>query len=147
MAYNLSMPKEKQAQESEPKRLKSTYVLVIVLLSILVLSLVFYGMQPKRSITAYCKVYAQEKARLAKLPGDTWPSGVFNDEIGDAGELATSFGRLERVAPDEIGPDVATLQKLYQKIHDDPSQAMSASISGIGAETSVKNWAGEHCAN
>jgi hypothetical protein len=118
-------------------------ILAVVLLVLLITQLV----APKRSVTAYCQTYTEEKARLAKLPGSTWPSGVFNDAISDAGEFATSFGRLEKVAPDEIAPDVKTLQGVYQKIHDDPSQAIAASLSGASADTSVKKWTGDHCGN
>ncbi|SRR6266550_2237718 len=116
-------------------------ILAVVLLVLLITQLV----APKRSVTAYCQTYKEEKTRLAKLPGSTWPSGVFNDAISDAGEFAVSFGRLEKVAPDEIAPDVKTLQAVYQKIHDDPSQAIGASLSGASADTSVKNWTSEHC--
>jgi hypothetical protein len=118
-------------------------ILVIVLLALLLPRLT----APKRSVAAYCQTYAQEKARLAKLPGSTWPSGVFNDAVGDAGEFATSFGKLENVAPEEIQGDVTTLKSVYQKIHDDPSQAISASLSGSSADTDLKNWTANHCTN
>lgn len=120
---------------------------VVILAVVMLVLLISQLTAPKRSVTAYCQTYKEEKTRLAKLPGSTWPSGVFNDAISDAGEFAVSFDRLEKVAPDEIAPDVKTLQGVYQKIHDDPSQAISASLSGTGAETSVKNWTGQHCAN
>ncbi len=118
-------------------------ILVIALILLLIAQLA----APKRSVAAYCQTYKDEKARLAALPGDTWPSGVFNDAVSDAGEFATAFSRLEKVAPDEIRPDVATLQSVYQKIHDDPSQAISASLSGSAADTSLKSWTAEHCGN
>src|SRR5689334_10015659 len=70
---------------------------------------------------AYCQTYKEEKARLAKRPGSSWPSSAFNDEVGDAGEFAVSFGRLESVAPEEIKGDITTLKAVYQKIHDGPS--------------------------
>lgn len=116
-------------------------ILAIVLLVFFVTQLA----APKRSVAAYCQTYKTEKARLAKLPGSTWPPGVFNDQVGDAGEFATSFGRLEAVAPDEIKGDVVTLKSVYQKIHDDPSQAISASLSGSAADTSLKNWTNTNC--
>jgi len=116
-------------------------ILVIVLLVLLIPQLT----APKRSVAAYCQTYTQEKARLAKLPGNTWPSGVFNDAVGDAGEFATSFGKLESVAPEEVKGDVTALKSVYQKIHDDPSQAISASLSGSSADTSLKNWTNTNC--
>lgn len=117
-------------------------VLVILLIVLLVTQL---G-APKRSVAAYCQIYKDERARLAALPGDTWPSGVFNDAVSDAGEFATAFSRLEKVAPDKIRTDVATLQSIYQSIKDNPAGAISASLSGTGAEASVKNWTETYCA-
>jgi hypothetical protein len=126
---------------------KSRPVAVAVVLVILVALILLIAQiaAPKRSVAAYCQTYRQEKARLAKLPGDTWPSAVFNDSLSDAGQFATSFSRLEKSSPDDIRPDVKTLQSIYQKIHDDPSQAISASLSGTGAEDSVKQWTSSHC--
>lgn len=118
-------------------------ILIIVLIILLIAQLA----APKRSVAAYCQTYKDEKARLAALPGDTWPSGVFNDAVSDAGEFASSFSKLEKVAPDAIRPDVATLQSVYQSIKDNPAGAISASLSGTGAEASVKSWTTEHCAD
>lgn len=101
---------------------------------------------PNRSVAAYCQTYKEEKTRLASLPGDTWPAGVFNEEVNDASHIAASFGRLEKVAPDDIRPDITTLQIIYQKIHNDPSQALAASLGGIAAEDSAKKWTTKYCA-
>lgn len=100
---------------------------------------------PSRSVTTYCQAYKTEKARLAALPGNTWSSSVFNDAVSDAGEMATAFSRLEKVAPDEIRSDVATLQSLYQKVKDDPSQAFNAGLSSVRAEDNVKKWTQRNC--
>lgn len=144
----VAMEKELLARTKTPDHKKRTIVTVVALIIVAILILLAVWLaQPKPSVAAYCKIYKEEKTRLAKLPGDTWPSGVFNDSVSDAGEFATSFGRLASVAPSDVKPDVETLQKVYQKIADDPSQGMSASLSGIGAETNVKKWTGEHCSN
>ena len=119
----------------------------VVVIAVLVVFLIAQTAAPGRSVASYCQVFKEEKTRLAKLPGDTWPSGVFNDALSDAGEFANSFSELEKVAPDEIRPDVATLQSIYKKIHDDPSQAIGASLSGASAESSVKKWTTDHCAD
>jgi hypothetical protein len=116
-------------------------ILVIVLLALLLPRLT----TPKRSVAAYCQTYTEEKARLAKLPGSTWPSGVFNDAVGDAGEFATSFSKLEGVAPEEIQGDVTALKSVYQKIDADPSQAISASLSGSSADSNLKSWTNQNC--
>lgn len=142
-----AMDKKLLSEVNEPARAKRHVITVVVtVVVILVALLIVWLMQPKPSAEAYCKIYKEEKVRLAKLPGDTWPSGVFNDSVSDAGEFATSFDRLASVAPSDIKPDVVALQKVYQKIADDPSQGMSASLSGIGAESNLKKWTGEHCA-
>lgn len=139
---------DKKTEDKKPnqksKRL-AVIIGVVILAVVLLMLLIGQLIAPKRSVAAYCQVYKEEKARLAKLPGDTWPSGVFNDAISDAGEFAVSFGRLEKVAPDEIAPDVKTLQGVYQKIHDDPTQAISASLSGASADTNVKKWTSDNC--
>jgi len=135
---------EDKPQARRMKRLiiiAGAVILVIVLLALLLPRLT----APKRSVAAYCQTYTEEKSRLAKLPGNSWPSGVFNDAVGDAGEFAASFGKLESVAPEEVRGDVATLKSVYKKIHDDPSQAINASLSGSTADTSLKNWTQKNC--
>lgn len=139
-------------QKEAPPKIKSvlnskkrTSIIVLIAIGILVLIVILLMQRPERSVAAYCKVYNEEKTRLSKLPGNTWPSAVFNDELSDAGAFAEAFGKLEKVAPEEIRPDVKTLQSLYKKVADDPSQAIGASLSGIGAESSVKDWTTEHC--
>lgn len=139
---------EKETEDKKPnqksKRLALIVGIVIVAIVLLVL-LIAQLMAPKRSVAAYCQVYKEEKARLAKLPGNTWPSGVFNDAVGDAGEFAASFGKLENVVPEDAHGDVTALKAVYQKIHDDPSQAISASLSGSSADAGLKSWTADHC--
>jgi hypothetical protein len=118
-------------------------ILIVVLLIIFVGQLV----GPKRSVAAYCEVYKTEKTRLAKLPGNTWPSGVFNDALGDAGEFVTSFDKLEGVAPKEVVGDVTALKAVYKKIHDEPAQAVNASLSGSSADDNLRQWTKQNCEN
>jgi hypothetical protein len=138
---------KKTEEKTQPRKpIKLAIIVGVVILAVVLLVLFIAQLAaPKRSVAAYCQTYKEEKARLAKLPGNTWPSGVFNDAVGDAGEFAVSFGKLERVAPEQIRPDVATLTSIYQKIHNDPSQAISASLSGTQAEISVKTWVQKNC--
>ncbi len=138
---------KKENEKTSVKKTNQKLIAVgaVVLVIILIFLLIGQLGSPKRSAAAYCQTYKDEKARLAALPGDTWPSGVFNDAVSDAGEFATAFSRLEKVAPDEIRPDVATLRSVYQSIEDNPAGAISASLSGAGAESSVKNWTEAHC--
>ncbi len=138
---------KRESSESMARSTRKRLIIVgaVILVIMLVLLLITQLTTPKRSVAAYCQIYKSEKARLAALPGDTWPSGVFNEAVGDAGEFAAAFSRLEKVAPDEIRPDIVTLQLVYQSIDDNPAGAISASLSGTGAETSVKEWTKNHC--
>lgn len=126
---------------TKTQRIAAAVVVITAIGSLL--ATIFYAQE--RSVENYCNVYGQEKERLSKLPGDTYPSGVFNDEISDAGEFAAAFGRLEKVAPNEISNDVETLKKTYQKMHDDPSQALAASLSASSVDRSVKEWTTKNC--
>jgi hypothetical protein len=139
-------------QQREPKikltinpKNKTLMLVFAVVLVIIVVGIILLTPHKERSIASYCKVYKEEKIRLSKLPGETWPSGVFNDSVGDASELVTSFGRLAAVAPDDIRSDVTTLKALYKKVDGDPSSAISASLSGIGPENRVQTWTDMHC--
>lgn len=114
-------------------------VVVIVLVAFALLR------PPAHSVEAYCKVYKTEKTRLAKLPGEAYPSGVFNEAISDASAFATAFDRLEQVAPPDIQPDLKTLRAIYQKIDDDPSQALAASLSAISPDETIKTWTLANC--
>lgn len=140
---------KKESDKTSVKKTNRRLVAVgaVILVIVLIILLIAQLGTPKRSVAAYCQTYKDEKTRLAALPGDTWPSGVFNDAVSDAGEFATAFSRLEKVAPDEIRPDVATLQSVYKSIKDNPAGAISASLSGTSAENGVRNWTGEHCNN
>lgn len=142
------MGMDKKTEDKRQTRKPNRLIIVagaVILVLILVILLITQLAAPKRSVAAYCQTYKQEKVRLAKLPGNSWPSGVFNDAVGDAGEMATSFSKLESVAPEEIHGDVTTLKSVYQKIHADPSQAVGASLSGASADGVVKEWTATNC--
>lgn len=126
---------------TKTQRIAAIVVIVAAVGSLL--ATIFYAEQ--RSVENYCKVYTQEKERLSKLPGSTYPSGVFNDEISDAGEFAISLGRLEKVAPDEISKDVEVLRKSYQATDEDPSKAIAASLNAGSVDRSIKEWTAKNC--
>lgn len=56
-----------------------------------------------------------------------------------------ALDNLDAVAPKDIEPDVKTLKQLFEKIDKDPSQALAASLSGVGAESDVADWTTQHC--
>ncbi len=117
----------------------------ILIIAVLIVLAVTQLVAPKRSVAAYCKVYTQEKARIAKLPGDTYPSLLFDHPQNDASEFAASLGRLEKVAPDDIRPDITTLKSLYEKLHKDPSQMTSISFAAEPVDTSLSKWTSQRC--
>lgn len=142
----LYMVKKKSELSNETISKRPLLITVIIVFGVTIIGLLFVTLSnSERSVENYCKVYKEEKERLTQLTGDTWPSAVFDASTNDAGEMATSFKRLSRVAPSDIEPDVTTLQKLYQKVDDDPSQALSASLSGIDSEESVQQWSESNC--
>lgn len=120
---------------------------VMALIIVLIILLIMQLRQPERSVAAYCKVYAQEKTRLSGMSNNSnpYPSGVFNVSVTDAAQIATSFGRLDPVAPKEVEPEVSGLQKLYQDIHNNPSHAITNALNGGSLDDSLKAWTQQHC--
>lgn len=115
--------------------------------AVLVLIILFGSLllEPKRSTESFCKTFSEEKVRLATVSGEAWSSAVFDESAGDAGEFASSFSKLERVAPDDIRPSIESLRKTYEEIDKNPSSALSASLGGLGAEQDAKNWIKHNC--
>jgi hypothetical protein len=127
-----------------PKQRVIAAVSILIIAALIVLVITQLA-APKRSVAAYCKVYTQEKTRISKLPGDTYPSLLFGHQLNDASQFVTSLGRLEKVAPDDIRPNVTTLKSLYQKLHDDPSQMVSISFAADPVDTSLSKWTSQRC--
>jgi hypothetical protein len=127
-----------------PKQRAIAAASILIIVALIVLAITQLA-TPKRSVAAYCKVYTQEKARIAKLPGDTYPSLLFDHPQNDASEFAVSLGRLEKVAPDDIRPDITTLKSLYEKLHKDPSQMTSISFAAEPVDTSLSKWTSQQC--
>jgi hypothetical protein len=128
-------------------RRKQVVVGAVVLAVVLAILLITQLNQQERSVAAYCKVYGQEKARLSAMSANSnpYPSGVFNVNVTDAAQIATSLGRLSRVAPNEIEPMITSLQKLYQDIHDNPSHAITNALNGGSLDDGLKTWTQQNC--
>ena len=142
------MDKKETAKAKNPDPKKRNIAILVTLLGVvLVAVLLFQFMKPERSVASYCKVYKEEDAKLAKAQGDTYAVAVFSHKSSNPADFANAFSKLEQVAPNDIQPDVKTLKQLFQKIDSDPSQSMSASLSGLGAESNVKDWTDSHCNN
>lgn len=130
----------------DPKK-RNIVIVASLLVVALVIILLSQFLKPERSVASYCKVYKEEDAKLANAQGDTYAVAVFSHKSSNPTDFANAFGKLEQVAPNDIQLDVKTLKQLFQKIDSDPSQSMSASLSGLGAESSVKDWTDSHCSN
>lgn len=113
--------------------------LVLVVVVILMLS------TPQRSVASYCNAYKEENNKLASANGTSYGVKVFSHKSSNPADFVGAFGRLEQVAPDEIRSDVKTLRQIFQKIDADPSQAISASLSGLSAEQNLTDWTKLHC--
>lgn len=133
----------KAKTDTNRKRLAIMGVLAAVVI-ITITSLLTFR-QPERSVVAYCKVYKEEAAKLPHEGGDTYQAAMFTSSSNDPHKFAVAFGQLERVAPEEIRQDVKTLQSVFGKIDSDPSQKLTASLSGLGAESNVRDWTQDHC--
>jgi hypothetical protein len=120
-------------------------ILITLVIAVAVVIILIQFMKPERSVASYCKVYKEEDAKLANSKGETYSVAVFSHQSSNPADFASAFNRLEKVSPDEIQPDVKTLHQVFQKISDDPSQATSASLSGLGAEDAVKKWTSDNC--
>lgn len=117
-----------------------------VLLFFIILALVIVpSSKPTRSVAAFCSMYKQENARLAKSSGDTYSLHPFTHDSSNPHDFVVALGNLDAVAPSDIEPDVKTLKLLFEKIDKDPSQGFSASMSGLGAESNVADWTTQHC--
>ncbi len=115
-----------------------------MLLVILVIAFVFFR-PPERSVAAYCKVYKDENAKLLHQGEDKYSAGIFTSSVNDPHKFAEAYSKLEQVAPEDVRPDVKTLRQVFQKIDSDPTQSLGAGLSGLGAESSIKDWTTKHC--
>lgn len=117
----------------------------IVLLLIILIFVVVSSSKPTRSVTAFCSTYKRDDARLAKSHGDTYSVHPFTNTSDNPHDFVIALSDLDTVAPKEIEPDVKTLKLIFEKIDKDPSQALSASLSGLNAESNVADWTTQHC--
>lgn len=135
-------------EQAKPDSAKNRTVLLAaggaIILVIIILAAMLFT-RPTRSVQAFCSTYKQENARLASSRGDTYSVKPFTHNSSNPHDFVSSLSKLELVAPDDIQHDVRTLKQIFEKIDQDPSQALSASISGLGAESSVDKYIAQHC--
>ena len=114
----------------------------VILAAVLILFVIQF-IQPQRSVGAYCRTYKQEDTELSNAYG----SAAFSQGSTNPSVYVTAFAKLDRVAPNDIEPEVNQLKKVFQTITTDPAQSLGASVSGLSAGTSVTNWTHIHCRN
>lgn len=116
----------------------------LVLVAVIVFTVILLT-QPTRSVEAFCGTYKEENARLSSSSGDTYSAKPFTHSSSNPQDFIMAFSKLERVAPEEIQPDVKTMKQIFETIDKDPSQTVSAAMSAMGAESNVTNWKDQHC--
>lgn len=111
-----------------------------------------------RSVEAFCRTYAEEKARIGQqLPSsDTDLLSGLVGGLSAIGELPVMFDRLDKVAPDDIEPDVAAVRdSLRQQIETakgaatDPLGAIASGTVGAamnaGSYDRVNRYVAQNC--
>lgn len=114
----------------------------------------------ERSVAAYCSTFygdgGQMHARWQRQAASGDLSQALAMTFTAPGELASFFGRLDKVAPDEVEPDVRTLHDNMQELADglgstagDPVQGLfksfALSVGSKAAENHVNAYTLAHC--
>lgn len=134
-----------QARKALSKKHATILACAGVLLVIIVILAITAWSRPARSVASFCSTYKREDARLAKSTGDTYSVHPFTHSSNNPHDFVTALKKLDAVAPKEIEPDVKTLRQIFEKIDEDPSRALSASLSGLSAESNVADWTAQQC--
>lgn len=120
-------------------------VLLVVVIVVVFLS---SATKPQRSVSAYCKVHKEQAALLGHAGGDKYiySSAVFpGASSNNAADFVPAFRELEKVAPNEIEPQVKAIGDIFQKMSDEPTQVLSLAMNGLPAEKAVTNWTQQNC--
>lgn len=136
---------EKVEHKSAKNRRVLFVIIGAVLLVVIIAVILSLLTRPTRSVAAFCSTYKEQNAIFASSQGNTYNVRPFTHGSSSPHDFVAALGKLEGVAPQEIEPDVKTLKQIFEKIDQDPSQALSASMSGLGAEDNVANWTSQNC--
>ncbi len=143
-------------------------VVRVTAVAVTVLVLAVVSCSPGPSVEAFCDTLAIETSRLeakyeerfGSLDVEADPFGALFGTLGSAiegmGDAVVLFDRLERVAPEEIQPDVAAVRDGLEAQVDalrgsstDPLALFGASIVGSlsiqGSATAVESYIAAHC--
>lgn len=113
-----------------------------------------------RSVEAYCDTFygkgGELRQRYIDADAKNDPLQSLVTVLGVPQDLANLFAELEKVAPEDIQPDVKTLQQAFQKqadqVGDSPADPLTGLANGIilGLATSgpynrVNAWTEKNC--
>src|SRR6266700_984633 len=93
--YNWSVSQQITTKLKDFQRRKIGAILGLgFVIIVIVVLLITHLNKPERSVAAYCSAYRQEKTRLNAISNQSnpYPSGLFNVDVTDAGQIATSLG-------------------------------------------------------
>jgi hypothetical protein len=136
---------------SSKKYLKTKYtqqprVFIGISVTILIIvALIIYSVIPQRSVQAFCDTFKKEGTALhdkyqSAADGITKSSYSLSSMISgmgsiaqEPGDMAVLFDRLDKVAPNDIEPDVAAVRDALKKNNDTASKASGNWLSAIAS--------------
>ncbi len=125
--------------------LKSKKVIALIIVSMLVLVVIAIILRtPQRSVAAFCSEINKQN-NILTTSGRKYNLGPVYSSSDDMHAFAQAYGKLDQVAPSDIEPQVRTLKQTAEKIDSDPTQSLTAGLSGLSASTDVQNWVAAHC--
>lgn len=100
----------------------------------------------ERSEASYCKTFYEEGEQFRRtyqnIDPDSDPVAAAIVLLGAPQEAALFFGKLRKVAPDQIEPDVAVMQSTLQRVSDNlgknATDPIAAMIEAIAVSASTK---------
>lgn len=117
---------------------------------------------PERSVASYCRVWQEEGTKLRDRQIAAQRQGESGDifapitaAMAGPGDLAAVFDKLDKVAPDEIEPDVRRYRDALQEVADSIKggnlldilqKQMTIAAQTKGVEDRINTWTITNCA-
>ncbi len=115
----------------------------LIFAGIVVAAIVFFFVQPWRTVANFCSTYESGKQQLLQQwskeenqGNDSFSKLVrgFATVAGEPTDLVNFFGKLDGVAPGNIEPDIATIKTAFQNENSAMSTAASGNfLGGLGS--------------
>lgn len=113
---------------------------------------------PERSVASYCQVWQEEGTKLRDRQTAAQQSGDIFAPITAAmagpSDLADLFDKLDKVAPDEIEPDIKRYRDAWREVADSLkegnllnmlSKQMAIAAQTKGVESRINIWTQTNC--